>query len=88
MSNNLTGIKVKLNNRRIRLVEVNNGTEYIIELKNLKHNPDEKPSCNFECIDKKLNITTIKLSEEGLEALLYAYMKYKEEKSHRISQQE
>lgn len=73
----LIGLKVKLHNRRITLVETKEKTGFIIEFKNLKPNPDNMPSCTFKCINGNLNITVIKLSTEALEALCYAYMKLK-----------
>jgi hypothetical protein len=77
LKNYSNGASVKLPNRRVTVTE-NDKHEFYIQFKHADKNEDpNKPACEHICFKNKVRQTTIKISEEGMEAIVIAFMEYK-----------
>lgn len=83
MKNNITqykdGATVRLHNKRISFKETDEKT--MISFQFADTNEPEKPACGHECHKGKVRDTFIQMSNEAMEALVFAYMNYKREKA-------
>ena len=75
------GASVKLPNRRVTVTE-NDKHEFYIQFKHADKNDDpNKPACEHICFKNKVRQTTVKISEEGMEAIVIAFMEYKKQQN-------
>lgn len=75
------GASLKLPNRRVTVTE-NDKREFYIQFKHADKNDDpNKPACEHICFRNKVRQTTVKISEEGMEAIVIAFMEYKKQKA-------
>lgn len=74
-------VVVKIPNKKIMIVERSdeNGNSYFMNFRYFDKDAD-KPACTHKCHRGKVRETTVKLSEDGMDALIMAYMRYKRNK--------
>lgn len=81
LKNYSNGASVKLPNRRVTVTE-NDKHEFYIQFKHADKNEDpNKPACEHICFKNKVRQTTVKVSEEGLEAIVITFMEYRKQQA-------
>jgi hypothetical protein len=70
----LNGAEVRSHNRKIGFRKKDK--EVVLYFRFADEEPD-KPACSHECLKGKVRQTVMKLSEEGMEELVYAWQQYK-----------
>lgn len=81
IKNYSNGASVKLSNRKVTVSE-NDKNEFYIQFKHADNTEDpNKPACEHICFKNKVRQTTVKISEEGLEALVIAFLEYSKQKN-------
>jgi len=79
IKNYSNGASIKLPNRRVTVTE-NDKHDFYIQFKHADKNDDpNKPACEHICFKNKVRQTTVKISEEGMEAILIAFMEYRKQ---------
>jgi hypothetical protein len=75
-------VMIKIPNKKIMVVERSNedGNSYFMNFKYFDKDAD-KPACTHKCHRGKVRETTVKVSEDGMDALIMAYMRYKRNKN-------
>lgn len=72
------GATVRLRNKRISFQEADNKTSIKFEFADSEA---DKPACFHRCIKGKVRETKIQISIEAMEALVFSYLKYKQERA-------
>jgi predicted DNA binding protein len=74
-------VVVKIPNKKIMVVERSdeNGISYFMNFKYADKDAD-KPACTHKCHRGIVRETTVKVSEDGMDALIMAYIRYKRNK--------
>lgn len=71
------GATIKMHNKRISFME--NKGDVIISFENKDSEPN-RPSFRHECCHNKIRKTTLKLSSQAMESLVFAYLEYRKSK--------
>ncbi len=72
------GVTVKMHNRRLQIVE--SMEDFVLQFKTLDKVEPDKPACLHQS-HGNVRLTTIKISHEGMQALVKAYFEYMISKS-------
>ncbi len=72
------GAMVKMHNKRLQIVE--SMDDFVLQFKTLDKVEPDKPACIHQS-HGNVRLTTIKISQEGMEGLIKAYIEYMISKS-------
>ena len=73
------GATVRLHNKRISFKETD--TKTMISFQFAGDEEPDKPACGHKCHKGKVRDTFIQMSNEAMEALVYAYINYKRQRA-------
>lgn len=78
LTNYADGATIRLHNKRISFKETDKKTMIRFDFAD---DEADKPACGHKCHKGKVRETFIQMSNEAMEALVYAYMNYKRERA-------